>query len=377
MRQVTQGDIAKALGLSRQTVALVIGKTDSPLRKHLNPETVRRIQEKAAEMGYSANYNARMLTQRRSNLIILLNFNLYNERTGKQIYHLGQLAHAAGYDLRVIEAQWWVENAQALIEQIVSFRPEGVIMEGTSSVLFDPHHVEELTRRGIPIVSFAGADIEGIPTVRYDTRESTRQITEHAIRSGRRKLALLQANRDTWQRQQKIDGFRDALREAGAGQPEEYGLDYSFLNQSTGVQSVILFDPSRDGGFPDFNLKVAAIERVLGSSEIPDALLCTNDHYGMAALKVCHQREIAVPDTLSVSGCDGMEYGAMAGISLTSIRLPIEAMSEASLKMLITRITKEGGSQSSSEKKLFPCEVIWRESTDPVEQSSLLSSQVS
>ncbi|MEO6847192.1 MAG: LacI family DNA-binding transcriptional regulator [Chthoniobacterales bacterium] len=361
MRQVTQKDISKELGLSQSTVALILGIPHHPLRKKFKAETIEMVERKAKELGYYTNSNARILRTRRSNLIVILNFTPPNEINGRKVYQLGQLIHEAGYTCRVIEARWWSGDARLFMEQLMGLHPEGVIMLGAAQLPVSNKHIEELfTRQRTPVVSL-GEDIPGIPVVYHDAKEPIRQITAEAIRHGRRRLALLMPADDTRQMRQRAAGFQAAILEAGGLLPEKHSLDYSFSSENDKLQSTILLTTFRPSSFQDFSPYMAAIDQALGVSEPPDTLICANDEFAFSALAVARKRGVAVPEELFVSGFDEMACGALSEISLTTIRIPIEELCMATMDMLISQIEKPQITMFP-EVRVFPSEVIWRES---------------
>ena len=69
-KPVSLRDLAAYLGLSRTTVSLVLN--NSPVAQALTPETRERVLKAAAELHYKANYFARMLNNKRSQMVGVL-----------------------------------------------------------------------------------------------------------------------------------------------------------------------------------------------------------------------------------------------------------------------------------------------------------------
>ncbi|MEO6848319.1 MAG: LacI family DNA-binding transcriptional regulator [Chthoniobacterales bacterium] len=370
MKHVTQKDIAKSLGISQQTVALVLGRTESPLRNRVKAETARRVQEKARELGYVGNNNARMLRQSRSNLIILLNFYGFSEKIGRQINMIGRRIHEAGYDFRALEVEWWMGDVEFNIEKLMGFRPEGIILNGPPHLPFETRHFEELIRQGIPLVSF-GTGVLGESRVNHNAKDPIFEITTNAIRAGRRRLALLMnSDHSAWQNLEKIAGFREAILKAGGAEPQRRSLNYSFPSNSDTLESAILVDPSRAFEEPGLKREMEVAEQILNSPNPADTLVCSNEKYAIGVLNVCNRREISVPDALYVSGFSNTSFRTHGDEFLTSVEQPVEAACEAAVDILLARVNKPADKQPPREERIFACQVIWRKSSPLCDSSN-------
>jgi len=366
MRKVTQADIAKALGISPTTVGLVVGNTDSELRARLSKVTVRRIQEKAEELGYRPNRGAQILRQGRSNLIALLNFGGYSEIASKRAFQVGRLVHEAGYDFQTVDAYWWIGDAARIVDQLMGLRPEGIIVTGSLQAPFEKKHIESLIAAGIPVVSI-GIEIQGIPWVHQDAKMAIRELTQHAIENGRKRVALLVSYEKNgavpWQTRERVSGFQEVIAEAGYAAPEcRQDLQNHFTKESA-FQSVILLD-SRKRSFPgSFEQVLSAADEILCHEVRPDAIICCNDAYAMGVINVCKRQGIAVPEEIAVTGFDNVSYGMLGGVIPTTVEQPTEAMCEKAVSLLRARMSSRAQTEEIPEKHAMPCRIIWREST--------------
>ncbi|MBE2204018.1 MAG: LacI family DNA-binding transcriptional regulator [Chthoniobacterales bacterium] len=365
MKRPTQADIARALDVSPATVALVVGKSSSSLRERLSAETIRKIEAKAEELGYSPHRGAQMMRKGRSNLIVLLNFSNYSELTDHKVFEFGRLVHEAGFDFQIIDSFFWTDDARRLVEQIVSLRPEGVAIIGSVQNDFGPEHIERLLKFGIPLVSMGGR-FPGVPLVRYDGRSSFRTLTEWALDRGRKRLIMV-VNPENGLREQvrdRLDGFREAIA-SRTGQPPETldGLSVSKLKKKNGLSAAILHHRRHRLLFDPFSQGMEAMEAIAHWQEPPDALLGINDFFAIGALTVCNRRGLRVPDDLMISGFDNLSYGTQGLVSLTSVEQPIKAMSEALMELLQEQMTGKTRRTSTPPERILPCEIFWREST--------------
>jgi len=364
VRKHTQGDIAKALGISQTTVALVVGNTSSPSRQRLSAETVRRIEEKAKELGYVPHRAAQTLRKGQSNLIVLLNFGGYSEIGSRRSYNIGRLVHEAGFDFQTIDAYWWIGEGQNIVNQILALRPRGLVISGVQQL---PLPVQDLIAAGISIVTL-GAEIEGIPWVRYDARAAIRTLTEYTIEAGRRRLALMVPNNDgrvNWQTSARLNGFLDGIGKHSRRSVRTYAegeSEFGFTTKARGIEAAIIVARLRPRPFQDFEPAMETTERILSADVQPEALICSNDKYAMGTATICCRRGVSIPGDIRISGFDNLTFTTQGSVPLTTVEQPTERMCEAVVEMLKARLDLPARLEAKPEEQVFPCEIIWRDS---------------
>jgi len=355
MAKVTQTDIAQALGLSPTTVGLVVGGSQSPLRQRLSKETVRRIQEKAEEMGYLPNRAAQAMRKGRTNLIVLLNMSGHSELGGKRAYHIGKRVQEAGFDYQIVEAYFWPGDGKRLIEQVIALRPEGVLATGSVQTTMD---FERIRRARIPLVA-VDMEIPGVPWIRHDIASAFRELTLGCLGAGKRHLVQLlrksPAEEYSWQRNERIKGFTEALKEAGWPSPRTLSLGER-LQRKGKKSATIILDERKTTRFEPFEAGTSSAQWI---RDVPDALLCTNDDYAIGALTYYQQAGYSVPGQIALSGFDNLSYTTQGAIPITTVELPIAQVCHAAVELLEAKIK---GRPPECKEEVFPCQVIWRHS---------------
>ncbi len=355
MAKVTQTDIAVALGLSPATVGLVVGDGNSPLRNRLSKETIRRVQQKADEMGYLPNRAAQTMRKGRTNLIVLLNMSGHSELGGKRAYQIGKLVQEAGFDYQIVEAYFWPGDGKRLIEQVIALRPEGVLATGSIQTTMD---FERIRRARIPLIA-VDMEIPGCAWVRHDVRSAIRELTLGCLSAGKRHLVQLlrksPREEHSWQRSERIKGFTKALKEAGWPAPQTLSLGEPLQRKGERSATIIL-DERKTTRFEPFEAGTSSAQWV---RDVPDALLCTNDDYAIGALTYYQQAGFSVPGQIALSGFDNLSYTTQGAIPITTVEQPIAQVCHAAVELLKARIK---GNPSGYEELVFPCQVIWRRS---------------
>ncbi len=355
MRRVTQLDIAKALGVSPSTVGLVVGNIDSPLRRHLNKDTIRRIEEKAKEMGYMPNRAARAMRKGRTNLIVFLHMSSGLELLRDQVNETGRLVHEMGYDYQVVDAYWWVGDGRRVIEQIIALHPEGVIIAGSIQA---PMDFSLLRKAGIAMVAL-NANIPGVAHIRHEVHNAIRQLTRAILADGRTRPVLvlhpITPLNNTWQQQHRLLGFRAALKELGKGAPQECMISEGKPLQELDAPAICYADircSSRNLYEPGYHSA-----RLIGTAA--DAVITTNDQWAAGAATYYIRHGIKIPDQVAISGFDDDSVTRFGLVYLTTVKHPTLQMCQAAIELLTIQMRS---AKVIVEEQVFPCEIVWRES---------------
>ncbi|WBO22825.1 LacI family DNA-binding transcriptional regulator [Sphingomonas abietis] len=213
--------------------------------------------------------------------------------------HIRPLDHAAPERITDVARDMVAKGAQALL-----LLPPYAEMMGE-----DAHRLD----LGVPIAAIAtAAPLPNISTVRIDNRAAARAITDHLIAKGRRQIAMVTGPRRHSDSVARVEGYRDALAAAG-----------------------LAYDPRLcvDGDFT-FPSGLVAAEMLLGSAVRPDAIVAGNDDMAAAILWVAHQRGLALPRDLSVTGFDDTMIATRVWPQLTTIRQPLKMMATEAMACL-------------------------------------------
>jgi LacI family transcriptional regulator len=106
------------------------------------------------------------------------------------------------------------------------------------------------------------------------------------------------------------------------------------------------------------------LEKLLTARERPTAILAADDLLAIGILKSARDRGIRVPQDFSVTGFDGIELVRYVCPALTTVRQPIDAMSQLALQNLMAQI--RGEPDSSHQLIRVTPQLIRGESTGPV-----------
>ncbi len=336
-------------------MGLVVGNTHSPLRKHLNKETIRRIEEKARELGYRPNRAAQVVRRGRTNLLAHLNCSGFSELAGQTSYHIGRLVLEAGFDYQMINSYWWPGAGDSVIERILSLHPEGVIVSGALQMEID---FKKFRQVGIPVVG-VGLEIPGFTWVRYNARAAIEEITRHCLQLGR-KPAILLHNLNNWQSWERRRGFMDALAAANLKPVVECSVEPR--GKATLSYPAVLYAGAGGHRKGIFDFGADAARFLLEVDQLPRALICTNDNYAIGAITVLQRAGVRIPEDVAVSGFDNVGYCTQGPVTLTSVEQPVEKSCHEAVTLLKKQIGKPLPRNEEGREYVQPCRIHWRES---------------
>jgi LacI family transcriptional regulator len=150
--------------------------------------------------------------------------------------------------------------------------------------------------------------------VGVDDREGIKLLVTHALSLRRRRIAYVGGDDRSWSGWERHTAF--------AGLAERWRSSFT---------SIV-----RLGEFSEHWGRLAA-EELFALPDPPDAVICGNDLIAVGVVEVCERRGIKVPDEVVVSGYDDIGLARMCRPSLTTVRQPINELTEQAIDLLLTR----------------------------------------
>jgi DNA-binding LacI/PurR family transcriptional regulator len=194
-----------------------------------------------------------------------------------------------------------------------------------------------LATLGVPIVMI-GRPLQAspVPYVDADNRAGARSAVEYLIAQGRRAIAHIAAPRDTGVGADRLFGYRDAVRYAGATDaPTAYG-DWG---QASAAH---------------------AMQRLLDQRPQLDAVFAASDVMAAGALRCLNRAGRRVPDDVALVGFDDHALARQLRPSLTTVRQPVEDLATVAVRRLLTAMRGEEGGRDST---VLPTQLVLRDST--------------
>jgi LacI family transcriptional regulator len=342
-RNSTIDDVAKAAGVARVTVSRVLNNG-----ANVRPETRERVRRAVEELGYSVNQQARALASGTVAQIMLIH--AHSPALEPNSYYnagleLGALraCSSLGFDLVTRAVDPADQNRFRLLSSILDReRPTGIVLSPPLSD--DVELIETAHRAGVQVVAISAGELAraSVSAVGIDERAAGHALGTHLASLGHRRFGFIKGPPEHRAAALRYDGFIDALRRAGV---EE--------------------EPWTTTGDFTFKSGVEATERLLRDDSSVTAIACANDDMAAGVLLALHRARLEIPAAISVTGFDDTPMSEIVWPPLTTIRQPIQDLSERAVELLI-----ENQSNGSIHYDALKFELIVRESTAPVWQRS-------
>jgi DNA-binding LacI/PurR family transcriptional regulator len=283
---LTMEDLAKVLGVSKITVSRAL--RDSPL---VTPETREKVRQAASEHGYRFNVSARNLRMRRSySVAVVVEMTPVRGRPMSDPYPLELLGGitqeltTAGYSV--------VLTSKQLMNTAPVQGADGLILLGQGS---HGEAVRTLQQTGMPLVVWGAPEPDtDYIVVGSDNRKGGISAAERFIAQGRQKLVFL-GDVDHAEVQERCAGFIDAM----GGQAAVHIIRPKAFTFEAGFDSI------------------SALLKKKGASF--DGVFAASDLLAMGAIRALAEKNLRVPENVSVIGYDDTPSAASFVPPLTSV----------------------------------------------------------
>ncbi|MFJ9561079.1 LacI family DNA-binding transcriptional regulator [Streptomyces fuscichromogenes] len=333
-RSVSIFDVAKAAGVSHQTVSRVVNGSPK-VRK----ATRDRVLEVIGELGYKPNRLARALAGGvvRSVTVLTSDTTLYGASLA--LRGIEEAARAAEFSVAISVLD---EQAPMTADDVASrlARPgEPVVVIAFNAPGERAWHALPADFPAAAVVERPrdGGGVGGRPEAWLDDRAAAAQATRYLLSLGHHTVHYMAIPSSTTRVGQRAEGWRDALSDAGRPVPEPL-----------------------EGGWSPRSGYLAA--RGLVADPEVTAVLCGNDELALGVLRAAREAGRDVPGDLSVVGFDDAPYAGYTHPGLTTVRLDFEGLGRGAFGMLQRLLDPENA-------PLLPLwaepELIVRESTGP------------
>ncbi|MFE7510734.1 LacI family DNA-binding transcriptional regulator [Streptomyces sp. NPDC057540] len=336
-RQVTIEDVARAAGVSRQTVSNAL---NAPHR--LRATTLARVTAAIDELGYQPDQSARSLRTGTRKVIGYPapadNPADPNPLMGGFLEALVSAADAVGHRVLLFRCdprRGAGAVAKSFHGLIAARQVDGFVL---SDVVHDDPRVDVLAEAGFPFAAF-GRTAPGRPQnwVDIDSAGATAGVVGLLLAQGHRRICYVNSAASLpW-----LAERRAGLLRAAAAAP-----DGAFEVSVPDDDPAALSD---------------ALRRLLVGADRPTALVCANDWLALTAYQAVRAAGLTVGTDVAVTGFNDMPLCTVLQPTLTSVRLPLSGIARALVDRLISTVEDPGTAPASG--LLLPAEPVVRDST--------------
>ncbi|MDH2430736.1 LacI family DNA-binding transcriptional regulator [Sphaerisporangium sp. TRM90804] len=324
-------DVARLAGVSHQTVSRVLNG-----HPNVREQTRIRVRAAIAELGYRPNQAARALATGRSRVlgVVTQNSTLYGPASLLTAFE--QAATGAGFAVSVGSVRTLDRRSiSEAVERHLDQRVAGIVV--IAPVVSANQALDHLPT-GVPLVAIDGDPSRDGALVTVDQQAGAAEATRHLLEAGHPTVWHVSGPADWFDSEGRVEGWRRALRQAGAEIPPVLPGDWTAASGYRAGQML---------------------------SRMPEAtaVFAANDHLALGILHAMHERGRRVPEDVSIVGFDDVPEAAYFIPPLTTVRPDFGAVARASLSVLLGQI--ESGLPSRERHTVAPKLVVRRSVAPP------------
>lgn len=338
--RATITDVAGEAGVSIKTVSRVINGEPN-VRETTRGKVLAAIQT----LDYQPNAAARGLSGRRSYVIGLVYENAEEFSYTKDVLS-GALSacEQQGYSLLLRPVILPSDRLDRDIESFVRLTSaDGLVLPAP---LGDMTVVRELlSRLDVPVATISPKHpIDQGVNIFCDDAHAAFALTEYLIGQRHRRIAFVKGHPDHHATQQRLKGYKQALKQ------HAIGYDADIVRKG-----LFTFESGRQ-----------ATLTLLNHQRPPSAIIASNDEMACGAMHAAGEFGIDIPGSLSIAGFDDTAVASRLWPPLTTVRQPIVGMAHAATSLLIQRLR---GDAVQAPQKPFHCDIVIRRSTGVCDNS--------
>lgn len=334
-------EIAKLSNVSIATVSRVINNNG-----RFSETTRKKVQQIIDQYGYTANIAAKSLRTSKSKTIGLIVPNIDNEWFSHLVLEIEKYFFDKNYSVFICNTSQDEQKEIAYFKSLDSKLVDGIIcISGIEEIPTD------VIVRDIPIVCIdrKPKDHTDAYYVESNHYSGGYLATEELIKKGCKRIALVSRNKTLSVNRQRLEGYRQALK--------DYGLtEYKELQ--------LLLDPSE----PNYEGSKKAINTLIKKNIPFDGVFATNDWRAYGVMIGLTENNIRIPEDVKVIGFDDIYISHSCHPSLSTIRQDIFGLAKQASSLLMD-LMNEKEIHVDQTHFILPVEVVRRDSTNNIKKS--------
>ncbi|MBE5950098.1 MAG: LacI family transcriptional regulator [Lachnospiraceae bacterium] len=328
-------DVSQKAGVSIATVSRVLNGNPN-----VSETTRQKVLSVMREIGYTPNVFARGLGLNTMHTIGIMCADSSDPFLANAVYYLEQNLRKNGYDSFLCCTGYDLVNKQKYLQLLLSKRVDAVILVGSSFIEAtkkDNAYLLEAAET-IPVMIINGyISHPNIFCTLCDDYQAVYDVTNQLAEQGRKDILYLYTSR-SYSGLQKLSGYKSGIQTNNLPLREEMMLSCPNDIASTRDMLIEVYDKG---------LRF-------------DAVVASEDQLAVAAMKFAKQKNLSVPDELSIVGYNNSILSSCTDPEITSIDNHVETLSITTISTLMRVL--EGNDVPN--KTTISNDIIIRETTN-------------
>ena len=319
-------DIAGRTGLGVATVSSYLNGG------HVRPQNREKIEKAISELHYEVNETARQLKTNRTRMIGAIIPELNSTFCAAVLSRIEDILRQHGYAMLICDCRTDAVREEEAAEFLFRRRVDGIFNIPVDS---SGEHLLPYIKSGKPVV-LIDRQIDGLDcdSVCVDNYQAVRSAVRLLTQKGHKRIGLLACPQSNHAARQRLRGYRKSLEEAGIEASEE--LIYQ------GEDTI-------DSG-------TAGMDRLIDRNPDMTAVIAASYRMSFGAVIAANERNISIPEQLSMVGFDNPQFARAVHPRLTIINQPVNQIGDRAAGIMLRRLC--GGEDSGKEHVWLPTEIL-------------------
>ncbi len=305
-RPPVMADVARLAGVSHQTVSRVLNE-----HPNVRPLTRERVLAAIRELAYRPNAAARTLVTRRTHTLGVITADTMLYGPTSMLYGFERAAHDTYF---VSVASLPALDRRSMLDSVDRFLGQGI--EGIIVIATQDTAVAALSHvpAEVPLVAVGCGTRASVTSVAIDNMAGAAAATRYLFGLGHQTVYHVAGPSSCLDAKERVDGWRQAVREAGAPEP-----------------AVLAGDWSAASGY-ELGGRLAAQPALT-------AVFCGNDTMALGVVRALTERGLRVPEDISIVGFDDVPEAGFYLPPLTTVRQDFGELGRRALSTLVDRMS--------------------------------------
>jgi len=322
-------EIARRARVSTATVSRAINRIPT-----VDPVLARRVWKVIDELGYFPNTQARALVSGRSRIFGLIVSEITNPFFPEIVQTFETLAVENHYEILLTSTVHDPKRMELSVRRMIERRVDGVAI---LTFGMEESLLEHLRYRKVPLVFVdVGPDAPGVANIRIDYETGIRQAVQHLAALRHARIAFISGPPHLKSAAARRFAFEKVMSEIGLSAAE-----------------IVEGDHTMEGG-------MRAVAELMNSRNSPTAVLCSNDMTAIGVLREAFERNVKIPDDLSLIGFDDIRLAQFTTPPLTTVQMSQTELANLAFRALMTEVQKNSPGPHRSEYTLVTNLVLRR-----------------
>lgn len=295
-------DIAELTGFSKSTISRYLNNGS------VSEKTKKKIKEAIDELGYVPNSYARNLKKTKTNIIgiIIPNFIGYTKNTALNAINI--YLKDTDYSMLLSSSNDDMEEEVRIIEEMAGLNVDGIILFASNISKRHKDIIRDLT---IPLVIF-GQKLDGFTSILPNDYEAGRLMASYINTLSHKEISYFDVGEYDQAVGDRYLGLRDGLKDKNIKINHHH---FDFTKKTAYEKAKEILDKENSSFY-------------IGAT----------DNIAFGIIEALREKEIRIPDDISVAGFGNYEISSIINPALTTVDFPYEKLGTDSIKSLINQI---------------------------------------